>query len=314
MADMGKRFRKISIAIKELIVDMDALGLSTSGPFTLQANVERQAWRFMTDAKKVDAYKKWLQQQINANVLTVQGGISGKPWTATYIEPAYQKGHIRAYTDLRAADLAKSPDFYAGSRAEFIRSAFDQPMALNKMELLSTRAFSELKGVTDAMSQQMSRILATGLAQGIGPIAIARQLQKNVSTMTRTRARTIARTEIIYAHAEGQLDAYVRLGVKEVGIMAEWSTAGDDIVCPLCGELEGVVMTVKEARGLIPRHPNCRCTYIPAIKARKMKGQKRGKQAKKAMKESIRAEGPKRKKRTFKDIKKRSTWAGKELI
>ena len=95
--------------------------------------------------------------------------------------------------------------------------------------------------------------------------------------------------------------------------MAEWSTAGDDRVCPLCGPLEGSVMTVKEARGLLPRHPNCRCAWIPADKKRKEAGQKRGPARDAAVKKSIKAEGPTKKKRSFRDIKRRSVWQGKNL-
>jgi SPP1 gp7 family putative phage head morphogenesis protein len=133
--------------------------------------------------------------------------------------------------------------------------------------------------------------------------------------MTRTRANALARTELVRAHAEGQLDAYVALGEKEVGVMAEWITAGDDRVCDLCQDLEGVVMTITEARGTIPRHVNCRCAWIPADRVRKEKGQRRGRRKDAAIKKSIRSEGGlNTKKRTFKEIKSRSTWIGKDLI
>jgi hypothetical protein len=79
----------------------------------------------------------------------------------------------------------------------------------------------------------------------------------------------IARTEIINAHAEGQLDSFDMLGVEEVGVVAEWATAGDDRVCEECASIEGELFTVDEARGMIPLHPNCRCAWIPAEKAAK---------------------------------------------
>ncbi len=309
MADMTRRFKKVSKAIQVLVVDDDAFGLE--GPAFLQV---RQVWRFRSDAQKVKAYRVWLQQQVDAGILSPVGGISGKPWTAPYVESAYKKGGLRAYTDLRASELAKEPSLFAGGRAEFLRTAFSQPEALHKIELLYERAFSELKGVTDVMGQQMSRTLSEGLAQGYGPGKIARELRKNVSNITKTRANVIARTEIIRAHAEGQLDAFERLGVEEVGIMAEWSIAGDDRVCIECGELEGVVMTVKEARGLLPRHPNCRCSWIPAQKSRKEKGQMWGKEKDRAIERSIAAEAPKTIRRTAAQVRRRSVWAGKELV
>jgi len=254
-ADMKRRFKSVSKAIQTLIVTDDVFGLEERKELAILQ--ERQAWRFNTSAQKAQAYQKWLQQQIDAKILTTDA-ITGKPWTGTYVESAYRKGGLRAYTDLRAAELAMEGDeFFLGGKAEFLRTAFDAPELLNKIELLSTRTFEELKGVTSSMSQQMSRILSEGLVKGYSPRKIARELRNNVTKITNTRALTLARTEIIHAHAEGQLDAFEHLGVKEITVMAEWSTVGDDRVCPLCGDLEGVVMTVKEARGLIPRHPNC---------------------------------------------------------
>ena len=265
MADMERRFAAVSRAIQELIVKDDALGLVTSEPLTFQQQVPRQAYRFLTDANKVKSYRKWLQQQIDANILTVDA-VSGKPWTATYAESAYRKGMSRAYTQIHSTELAESIDFYEGSKAQFLKDAFAQPAVLSKIELMYTRAFDELKGVTAAMGQQMSRILANGLIKGDGPRAIARELRRNVSNMTKQRALTIARTEVIMVHAEGQLDAFEMLGVEEVGVMAEWLTAGDDRVCEECGALEGQVFTVDEARGMIPLHPNCRCAWTPFVK------------------------------------------------
>ena len=310
VADMQRRFRLLSKAIQTLVVDEDAFGLE--GPTILQ---ERQIWRFRNDSQKVKDYRVWLQQQVDGHILTPVGGLADKPWTAPFIESAYKKGGLRAYTDLRAEDLAMAPSQFEGGQAEFIRTAFGQPESLQKIELLYERAFTELKGVTDVMGQQMSRILADGLSQGQAPATIARELRKNVATITKTRANVVARTEIIRAHAEGQLDSFELLGVEELLLMAEWSTAGDDRVCPLCDTLDGVVMTVDEARGLIPRHPNCRCAWIPANRNRREKGQLWAKDRNKAINRSIQAEGHKGKtvRRTRKEVKRRSTWAGKEL-
>ena len=88
--------------------------------------------------------------------------------------------------------------------------------------------------------------------------------------------------------------------------MAEWSTAGDDLVCPLCEPLEGIVMSIKDARDMLPRHTNCRCMWIPA-EPKKVYGTK----ASAAIDESVLAEGGKNtKKRTRAQIKRRSSWPG----
>jgi SPP1 gp7 family putative phage head morphogenesis protein len=316
---MVRRFKALSKRINKLIITEDAFGLNESIPQTfnnkLTTNAPAQIWRFNTNAQKIANYRKWLKVQVDDLILTPEGGIGGRPWTAPYMESAYRKGATRAYTDLRRQDLALQPSEFIGGQREFLNQAFSSSVATQSIELLYTRSFTELQGITTAMDQQMSRILANGLVQGHGANKIAKALTDNVTKLTNTRAKALARTEIVRAHAEGQLDAFERLGVKEVGILAEWSTAGDDLVCPMCGPLEGVVMTIKEARGSLPRHPNCRCAWIPASTDRKEKGQIRTQSGREsALKQSVKAEGGKNtKKRTAAQIRGRSVWAGKNI-
>jgi len=263
LAEMNRRFVKLYREIKILIVEEDAFGLKERTPLVILAAPNRFA--FATKPQKLRAFHTWLQDQINQVVFVVSGrGVPGQPWTYQYIEPAFKKGVTRAYSDVSKESLASSPEWYKGSQEQFLRTTFSQPVVMEKVELLSLRAFEQLKGVTALMSQQMSRILSTGLISGHNPLKIAREMQKSISGLSRVRARMIARTEIIHAHAEGQLASFRMLGVEELGIMAEWSTAGDDRVCPDCGALEGEVFTIDEAEGLIPLHPNCRCAWIPS--------------------------------------------------
>lgn len=253
-AEMRRRFFALRRLVVEAIGVQDALGLNTQEPITFLQLPEKQAWRFQTDSQKLNSFNSWFKEQVDAGILEVD--VKGNPWTAKWVESAYKKGSIRAYTDVRKEALASSPDFFAGSKEQFLKSAFAHPERVSKLQFLYTRSFEDLKGITAAMSQQVSRVLADGMAQGLGPRAIARNLSNTITGITRQRALVMARTEIIAAHSEGQLDSFEDLGVKEVGVMAEWSTAGDDRVCAQCADLEGVVLTVKEARGLIPRHPN----------------------------------------------------------
>jgi hypothetical protein len=81
------------------------------------------------------------------------------------------------------------------------------------------------------------------------------------------------------------------MGVTELGAAVEWSTAGDGRVCEMCAPLNGIVLTTKEARGLLPRHDECRCCWTPANVGEDTKGQKRTKEAiKDAIDKSVKAE------------------------
>jgi SPP1 gp7 family putative phage head morphogenesis protein len=201
------------------------------------------------------------------------------------------------------------PDWYAGTREEFLRSSFGRPVSVERVAQLTSRVYSDLKGVTDAMSTVMQRTLMDGMIQGKSPRDVAKDLNKSVDGIGITRARTIARTETIRAHADGQLDALKQLGVEEVGVMVEWSTAGDDLVCPLCADLNGIVMKINEAYAIIPRHPNCRCSWIPANVGEPTKDQVRGKSSiEQSIEQSLKKEHPKAD--SAEEARKLSRWAG----
>ena len=261
MNQILRRTRDLVKDIMDLVVGLDVFGLAPSRePFTI--NIEREAWRFLTDDRKLGEFQKWFQGQVDLGLLSVDP-ITGDPWTAEFVDSSYRKGVVDAFNKTRKT-AGQEAGFVAGSQEEFLRSAFASPEAVSKIRLLSTRTFEQLKGITGNMSQGIARELASGLASGLGPREIARRITQNISGISRRRALVISRTEIINVHAEGSLDSFEKLGVEELNLMSEFSTTGDDRVCPLCAPLEGTVFTIKEARGIIPRHPNCRCAWIPA--------------------------------------------------
>jgi len=246
---LRRRLQAFKRAVVQLVLTDDAFGLGMS------LNVAH-AFAFATDAGKVTEFNSWMQRQIDDGILAVDD-------SKKYIESSYRKGRVRAYIDSDRVGLTERVPGLDMTRREFLESAFLQPVAASKVELLYTRAYGELKGVTDSMSQILSRTLAQGIADGKSPLSVAAEMRKQIDGLEVRRARTIARTEIIRAHAEGQLDEFDELGIEELGLQAEWVTAGDDRVCPECETMEARTFTVAEARGLIPLHPNCRCIWIP---------------------------------------------------
>jgi SPP1 gp7 family putative phage head morphogenesis protein len=150
--------------------------------------------------------------------------------------------------------------------------------------------FTDLKNTTEEMAKRLEVVLVDGLIQGKQPYAMIEDVQKAMG-VSAFRAETIARTEIIRANAEGNLDAMEALGVEEVGVLVEWSTAGDQRVCGLCSALDGITLKIKESHNLLPRHPNCRCAFIPANVGEDDAGQARSKEeVEERLAESIRRE------------------------
>jgi SPP1 gp7 family putative phage head morphogenesis protein len=325
-AEVKRRIRAFHRRLMKLIREDDAFGLKrnqreislvnngrhllalvSQGYYPVVAN---ERFAFQTNPEKVETFKSWLAEFLGEDILE-PGGVDG--WFSSYVEEAHRQGASRAYDDMDFAseDDASFKKFYPEGKESFLQSAFAQPVAVEKLDLLSERVFTELKGVTDTMAQQLTRGLVDGLARGDNPSVTARRMSQDIEGLTRRRALVIARTETIRAHAEGQLDALELLGVTEIGVAVEWSTAGDTFVCPLCAELEGVVFKVAEARGILPRHPNCRCAFIPANVGEDTSKQKRGaKTARKAIEESVQKERPNA---TREEALERSRWTGADL-
>lgn len=258
MREIARRMRDLKKDLWEFLVTEDELGL---GKRKLGLKLNERRYEFLTSDRKLAAFNDWLQTAIDSKVLGVAQGENA--WTAKYISSAWRQGLNRAYIQGRASKLSKSADFMAGSKAEFLRSAFNQPELASKVRLLGTRTFNGMEGLTRQMKADLNRILADGIVNGRAPRKVAKDMMDRIDGLTRSRANTIARTEIIHAQAEGQLDGLEALGVEEVTAEVEWSDSGDELVCPKCSKMSGRTFTIDEARGMIPLHPNCRCSWIP---------------------------------------------------
>lgn len=264
----SSRFKRLASKVVEFVEDLDSFGLGPSPEpvRSLLKNADRRKYAFETSPAKLARFREWFQEQVDEGVLElVDGADPERPWTSTYVTSGYKRGILRAFEDVRREALAESSDVYRGSKLEFLRSSFSAETAVGKIELLGTRSWEKLKGITADMGAEMNRILAQGIADGRSPRDVARDMRRGIEQIDRVRAARLARTEIIHAHAEGQLDGLERLGVDEVVAEVEWLTAKDSRVCPRCSGMNGKVMLIAEARGMIPLHPNCRCAWKPYL-------------------------------------------------
>lgn len=83
------------------------------------------------------------------------------------------------------------------------------------------------------------------------------------------RASVIAITETTRAYAEGNMAAWREAGVTK----QQWQTNHDELVCEICGPLNGTVMEIGAAFGsdrgrafiAPPAHVNCRCWLSPVV-------------------------------------------------
>jgi SPP1 gp7 family putative phage head morphogenesis protein len=253
-AETRRKLEEIRKAIVKAIDQRDVFGLRRG--LMLHAEVPpEKSWSLLDLPGKNKAFAKWIGETMKKYFLEDVGAGDQTPaWIQKYIRGAYGKG---------AADaLAKMSKEERHLAQLSVQNLINTPFHRERIGQLFDRNFTELQGFSHSMSTNLQRIVADGLMKGDNPKAMARALSQRVG-VDRARAERIVRTEVIRTNAEAQLNTFDRFGRKEVQLDAEWITAGDDSVCPECDAMAGQIFSIDEARGLIPLHPNCRCSWIP---------------------------------------------------
>jgi len=195
---------------------------------------------FETEAQQVEVFERWLTRQTDREILQTFGQDN------EYVTRAYERGVDDAHTELRTLGLAEG---------EVAASATQLPVHREQLQNLYARNFRALEGMTDAAANDLRRTLSEGLAAGDGPRDIARNLFERVDTVKRTRANTIARTEVMHSHNRARATEWQRAGVQQVDILL----APD--ACEKCQALKSrAPFPADSAAGLLPQHPNCRCS------------------------------------------------------
>lgn len=254
MREIKKRFKKIISQVKEKLVEEDYLKLKTN------------QYSFPLSSDKMKGFMDWLgklEEKELFRTVSFPGtrtGISSQ-WTDKYIDFSYAKGIARARQEMISEGL-EVPTLSEYS----VQLSMKQPVHLDRIGIIYSRVFEDLKGITAAMDTQISRVLADGMIQGLGPRDIAKSITEKIDAIGIGRATTLARTEVIRAHHLANINEYRQYGVELVGVKAEWRTVGDGRVCELCAPRDGKIYSLDEIEPLIPLHPNCRCMAVPIVK------------------------------------------------
>ena len=124
-----------------------------------------------------------------------------------------------------------------------------------------------------AIAKYAANLAENGASQATIERAIARESRR----LLKSRAETIARTEISTAWNQGIIES-VRAGVKDGDIIGEmykrWSTGKDELVCEICGPLDRQMRHIDDPFDsgdlMPPAHINCRCcvsfvSFIPGV-------------------------------------------------
>lgn len=260
-----KRLAHVKDVVRETLIENDA--------FALNQDLEpEEAFDFPTDQGKIqafmEAFKQWLREGVlePANFADLR---EGEHWTSDYIRDAYMIAHRSAVGRLNQEGVSAT--------VQTLDNITARPTRLKTLRDLYTRTYENLESITEDMAGGIRQELTDGFIQGEGPRQIARRITDEVDTIRRTRAETLARTEVINAHTQGALDEYEAAGIEGVA-HGEWDAAMDTRTCPFCRRLNNETFTIGELRtnhavqfrGQVyrlapPAHPNGRCNISPRI-------------------------------------------------
>jgi len=118
------------------------------------------------------------------------------------------------------------------------------------------RSLALAKAINSTTLEALRRELALGFDAGESIQQLTKRIEGYFTNNAKMRAERITRTEVISAFNEGHLHRYETEGVDK----SEFYAAPD--ACTECLAYEGQVYPTKEAHGIIPVHPNCRCRWF----------------------------------------------------
>jgi len=133
------------------------------------------------------------------------------------------------------------------------------PLDRSIIDILKLRGIAAITGIADETEKKLRQVLSDAVIRGKGMSDIAEEITEQIG-ITFSRAKTIARTEVMYAFNTVAIEEYKQHKIKKV----EWLTAGDEKTCPICAPLNGKIFDIDKAPE-IPAHPNCRCVILPVV-------------------------------------------------
>ena len=235
--------------------------LAPSKGKALTEEQKEQRWKVMADHAEENErlYKKlfkrlWFEQMNEVVELyaltqdTLDEEAAANSWSERFL-PLYTEIYEGSF-DLTAEGGELSP---AHRHAEKQLS----PWAL---EWLATRSLSVAQMVNGTTKKELRKALVEGFEAGESAQQLTKRIKKYYRNGYEKRAAMVARTEVIAASNEGAIQGYEKAGLQKV----DFYPSPD--ACEECGEIMlDNPFPLDQAHGLIPVHPNCRCTWLPLV-------------------------------------------------
>lgn len=118
----------------------------------------------------------------------------------------------------------------------------------------------------------LKQIVTQGVIQGKSISTMMNEL-RGAMEKGAYECRRIVRTETMHMVNAGSIDSYKAAGVTELEYVMsqDYYANGKPRYCEVCAADKGRIFELEKAP-ILPRHPNCRCTYVPVIETMKAPG------------------------------------------
>lgn len=156
--------------------------------------VNRQYF-FDIDSAQIESMQSELSAYIDSQ-LEIRAG-QDSWFFSDYVKEAYERGIRVEYANLafQSSDYASRPLGYRMLQDSYKR----------RIELVRYRVFEEMQGLSSTIKKDMSLILSDALANGYGIEETAKKISDQAG-IEQSRAKRIARTEVLTAYRRARLD------------------------------------------------------------------------------------------------------------
>ena len=162
----------------------------------------------------------------------------------------------------------KSFRWFKQDLASVVEYANTPQFAANAQSYIQGNYNQFLKGakeISKNIDSRTSALIYNQLYAGVEDLESMGKLAVRVGNVydscSQSRALMIARTETMRSFNTSTIDSYKVAKIKKAQILI----ANDERTCNICLPLNGLIMTVDQARSSLPQHVQCRCTWISVI-------------------------------------------------
>ena len=291
-ADARRRCNQLRVATRDMINKQDILGLKAG------SSMQMLAPGVALIGTRQEMFQRWFNQALVSLVMGQDG-----TWMRGYIDTAYHNGVRFGNEQLEEANVIRNASHRMDANLALatmelkgiMEAASQQATRVANLGIATkTKPLDIVRGVWEVIEKTLffrinalvNIIIVKSFNDGVLDIyehanvqevglipeaanAAAQSKAKDAATVQdaprKGAGSRVSRKKTPSRSTIGRIRRQEAGVARALGARVNVRTAGDDDVCPICQDIaDDGPYKLDTARGLIPAHPNCRCTFVPA--------------------------------------------------